>query len=396
MTFILRTEGGEDDHHVEGFTVDHRFINGREKQRYSIEAVHDPAEGRESPFFTCYLFLMPYFCITREPIQPEHQCPYPAPFVVGCNQAAIQPAYMIRQGMIHYGYQIVFSRTNKIYLTISFHNKKPERHLFDVEYQLIRFQLYDNNGSIRPKFYLDLTFEYAGIPLRQRAPFNKLNFKAKIIQPIPYNQSPVPLLEYTPFHPINNANDSIKWAYYPQWTSIGNLDGIYLGKHFPSLDNSLKKVDTTIPEPHAHLSAMAKTLFEFMPPGRNDYADHWRSIRRNLVTPLYELTTLIHTNPNLGNGYSDSPIQCDHIMSEISPTKNQSTQTEPGELCQIDSMRAIISAIFKANPNLLVDVNDEGLRQVNDHVNYLLILFFVKRIGLIQLLFTLNGHALQL
>lgn len=364
MAFVIQPERSDDEQFVNGFTEDGRFVNGHSKERYSIEAVVDQTGKQELPFFTCYLFLMPYFCITREPIQPEHSCPYPAPFVIRANQAAIQPAYLVRQGLVHYGYQIVFSRATKIYLTVSFHNKKPERHLFDVEYQLLRFQVFDNHGSLQPCSYMDITFEYAGIPLRRRPPFGKLNFNTKLPHPIPYNQSPVPLLDYPPLHAINQMNNAFKWAYFPHSMTIGNLDGLFHGSYFPNVGNEIKQIVLTLSEPHANLTSRAKALFDMMPPGRNDYADHWRSIRKNLVTPMYALSTLIHTNPNEEDGYSDSLIDSIFGPEDIAVAKDQGTQTEPGELFQIDTMRAIISAIIKINPTLLADIDAEKMIQV--------------------------------
>ena len=317
----------------------------------------------ENPYHyqTFYLFLMHYLCINRMPVQPNHNHPYPAPFVIKANQAAIQPAYILKQGMIHYGYQVVTStRIAKTGLTVQLHHRKPYSDLFVTDYEVLRFQLYDHDGSISPCSYLDVTAIHSGYPEDVRAPYSKLNLKPFIPHPIPYNQSPVMLQHnYTVTVGLKRQNFTLKGIYHPMMTIIGTTDGLFWGNHFPNPDepNSIDRVPSLVPEPHFNLTIKIKQIFEALPPGQNVYADHWRDIKRNLVTPLYEMTSIIYQGQNNPNLFSESETM--EINPDNAMTITQSTQTDYRAIQQVDTMRSIISSILTADPMILREIDDE-------------------------------------
>ena len=330
----------------------------------------------ETPYHyqTFYLFLMHYFCINRTPVKPNHNHPYPAPFVIKANQATIQPAYIVKQGMIHYGFQVVTSsRIAKTNLMVQLYHQKPYSDPFVTDYEVLRFQLYDHDGSISPCSYLDVTAIHSGYPEDIRAPYSKLNLKPSIPYPIPYNQSPIMLQHnYTVTIGFKRQNFTLKGVYHPMMTIIGTADGLFWGNHFPHYDepNSIDKVPSLVPEPHFSLSLKVKQLFETLPPGQNVYADHWRIIKKNLVTPLYEMTTVIHRGLNEPESFSESEIM---EINYDNATTTQSSQTDYRAIQQVDTMRSIISSILTADPMVLREIDDEKVLEITNKVNKIIL-----------------------
>lgn len=357
------------------------LIYGDFKMQMSIERKRD----EKVQFSVYYIFLMHYFGVKTTPVEPGHPYPYPAPFVLTTRQTVVHPAYLIRQGKIHYGYQLTtVNKIEKIHFEAQVYNKIPIFGNNKVEdYEVLRFHLYDESGSMIPTNYLDIVAYYSTFPRYLRAPFARLNYKPEIPLPYPLNQSPM-FFEQTniSIHPINRFAPTILSPILPSKTSVGNYDATFLGDYLPSKNNKISQVSSVIIEPYFQLSVKLKRTFLTLSPGANIYADHWKLFRQSLVSPLYQLTILINQDPHT-ESQMDSRIKDSRLVNLWDPNKREiGVQTDLNLMQQWDNMRTILASMIKFFPMLLRETDDEKKLRDYDQVkdSKITFNFLLKRI----------------
>ena len=183
------------------------------------------------------------------PVPPDHDVSFQAPFTVKSLPIHVRPAYMINEGDVHYGYQLLTNGSGTYELEIRPHIS------FLLKSQKFKFLLFKNNGDLLPYESLPFTIKRDLIypPIKSDQPL--LRYPFTLPHPIPYGQSPLPCSAMVaPFDtPITLC--TLHLARAPKFTSIVLLTDdsqiITYGPTLPSnyrltlLDTRLTSVDST-------------------------------------------------------------------------------------------------------------------------------------------------------
>ena len=160
-----------------------------------------------------YIFIFPIFSFSTTPIRSNSDELEQAPFVVACDGKRIYPAYIVKHGQVHYGFQI-YSRAKlyiTLYLDINLRFLQASNQ-FSV-YELVQFILYGQDGGHEP---LDVKFMVIRHPYRAQPLCRRLDPpRTELSYPMPYFQSPLPQ----------------RGCHHPEYLTIGNEINMFYGEY---------------------------------------------------------------------------------------------------------------------------------------------------------------------
>lgn len=184
-----------------------------------------------------YLFLFHLTSLSEQAIEPFHPHPFRVPFLVHTFDAKVYPAYYVRKGIAHYGYQIVAHELNHVELKITLCLLPLiENRFIKRIYELVRLHLFPDSGSLTSLHYFDLIIEHQW-PRGNRKPTIR-NQWGKVMPeisnnfPLPYYQSPIPHPDFTQL--TMTTFSAIQLAVVPFLTSIGNETFVRTAPYYPN------------------------------------------------------------------------------------------------------------------------------------------------------------------
>ena len=169
-----------------------------------------------------YIFICPIFSFSTTPIRSNSSDNLEqAPFAIACDGKRVVPAYFIRHGQVHYGFQ-VFSRAKlslTIYLDINLRFLQASNQF--CVYELVQFILYGQDGGHEP---LDVKFMVICHPHRNPPLCRRLDPpRTEPLYPLPYFQSPLPQ----------------RGSYFPDNLTVGNEVNMFYGKYYDFFNNDI-------------------------------------------------------------------------------------------------------------------------------------------------------------
>ena len=193
---------------------------------------------------TFYLFILHLSFLTSEPLTPSHAYPFRVPFLAHSEIATIVPAYLVKKGVLNYGYQLTVKSTSKFRINITLCASAIREHIYQpVTYELVRLFIFSETGSLRPSSFIDFSIRHIWPKTLELRRLDKYLRKFATrgltgLFPLPYHQSPVPHPHYIKYldYPTSDPrlyHYHLPKATIPLLTSIADEEKIYLAKFLP-------------------------------------------------------------------------------------------------------------------------------------------------------------------
>ena len=311
-----------------------------------LQVVLHAKDGSQRGVF--YIFLLHLSFLTNRAVDANHPHPFRAPFLIHhiTKNVRCLPAYFIKNGITHYGYQLMSrDRTYiKLYLTLISTTLK-EHYGWLRAYELLRFVLFSNSGLMNPISHFDIIVRYqrskAGRKVLNGAQQRKLSRSLYPFAPNPYHQSPSPHPYFIEFvDPKLFAQSSAK-ATPPILTSTGNMESILVANFLPTVKvNKSWLPSTSIKDdkiPKYSEKAKIEITQEFAP-----YSIYSRKLRELLSLPAFQPTHYNQSTQTLTKDPS-VPLDLTYMYCHSSKKEDQSTQTEGMVLLSLNSEIEIVN-----------------------------------------------------
>ncbi len=263
-----------------------------------------------------YLFICPLTRVDERTGSPLDR----SPFLLVDQGNRIQPAYLVEDGYIHYGFQISIVRNHgaRFYVNLNLRN------VHDLDqtsvFELVQVRLYDNSGDYDP---IDLKYLVIKHPYTEAAPyFQPATRRFPPNLPVPYFQAPVTL-------PLT--------THYSPFLTIGNTEHLFYGSFLPRLNQPARVVVKTR-ETLPHISYITKKYLR-QSLHSSFIGEYWADLLFNFYPlnpgPTFSFTFENKATPPIPD--SSSPVMRLYTMEVqdattqtniVNWTTNQETQTD--------------------------------------------------------------------
>jgi hypothetical protein len=293
------------------------IVHPDERLRAVIRTSNNPTE-------VLYLFLMHLSFLTKQPVQPDHDLPFQAPFTLNSYEAKIVPAYLVKKGKIHYGYQISSADVPIINLRINLAiNPSIKQSISEKFYELMRFVVFNESGTFHVQDFHDLAIiQFWPKRFRQR----KLANKEKLFKglpnfnPLPFYQSPSPHPDFIKALGKIPHPSLLKPGATPSIISVGDENSLYVAKYLPKGTNFKSIINVTAVDTEPLPKFPIKTLNELakIPTSLGDY---FAKIYENFLKPTVALKMYIIPSHLCPKPYlSDQSTQTEGIVIVTKPS----------------------------------------------------------------------------
>jgi hypothetical protein len=280
-----------------------------------------------------YIFLTHLSLLTNRAVEPCHMCPFKAPFLVYGLTKRVKciPATLIKNGVTHYGYQIIPVERTFIRLCITLTTQVLPEHLgWLTAYESLRFSLFSNSGLMNPTSHFDIIVKYESPSLHKKtlSPFQryKLGKPSGLEAPLPYHQSPIPHPHYIDFEPIPAHGLNPHKAITPTLASIANKETILVANFLPTEKRFKAWLPLNVIQrdqlPNFTTNTLTEVTQNFAP-----YSFYSRKLREIFSLPSFKPT---HYNQSSQTICTDEPMPLNLTLTpQYLKSKNtQGTQTD--------------------------------------------------------------------
>jgi hypothetical protein len=255
------------------------------------------------------------------PPKPDHDLPFPAPFSIKDATSKILPAYMIRNGNVHYGYQVLTNGSGTYVWETRSHISPLSAGSGFFERDKIGkylFQIYKNNGDFKPVCELQclLTWNFHYPPIKSDRPIFRYPFTLQ--RPIPISQTPLPCSNALA---PSDVDITIKTIYLPKAPELTTLIFNECDSTTEN-ENSITSIGLTLPK------NFKLSLFETNAPEINTtkikLSDRFRSVSPQPLQGLIPFCTGIPLTDRFKNFHKGNVmIQLTNIPTFNSQTHNK-------------------------------------------------------------------------
>ena len=272
------------------------------------------------------------------------------------------PAYFIKDGIIHYGYQLVSRNRVYVKLCLTLISVPLKEHYGWLKaYEPVRFVLFSNSGLLNPISHFNIVIRYhrnrvrkvlGGIQLR------KLSRSLHPLSPIPYHQSPSPHPYFLDFVDPKIAAQGSSKATPPIITSTGNLETILVASFLPTVNVSRSWHSLRFIQPDRLPNFSESTLLEITQESA-PYSIHSRKLRELFNLPTFQPT---HYDQSTQTLQIDPPIPLNltYMYCQTDEKQDQGTQTEGMVVFAINAKLEVINT-----PRVQTEMIFDTIEQVN-------------------------------
>jgi hypothetical protein len=234
--------------------------------------------------------------LTKRAVHAIHKHPFQAPFVIRTFDARVYPAYYVRSGVIHYGFQLVTTAKSKINLRILLCSSSLlEYRRKRLSFQINRLALFTDAGLMNPASHFDLVIRHSYPLLSKRNPpssqWGRLDKGLSHLAPFPLHQSPIPHPDFIDTnYQVKPDEIPFNKGIVPTNISIGNLDLIKIARYLPFGDNNITWLCNEYLQNEPLPTLPATTLRELrrVP---SDSGSYFKKVYNNFLLPINPVTT---------------------------------------------------------------------------------------------------------